>query len=294
MEDGGISFSASGTVSYVSDEVARFVVRSLPAGLVNTTEEFALDGAVLSTPSLHGAKEGHHFAYWTLNGTRQASSSGVALSEVKLAVLEDSELIAHYLPSGQDEDGDGIMDGFELNQFGNRGLSGEDDPDNDGFPNEMENRLGQEATIPDRVEDGDILFRIRIGIYFIQSYDRLDGLELNNTRVRASKPAGEFVGEFIPYDSQDPLGTGTYEYRFVDGEGSADNDLFVIRGAMLHTQAYLVAGEYTIRARATNHLGEAIESIPDHRLGRPGIGQFSTGDYFRRWGGYCSVGGFGK
>ena len=260
VEDGGISFSASGTVSYVSDEVARFVVKSLPAGLVNTTEEFALDGAVLSTPSLHGAKEGHHFAYWTLNGTRQASTSGVALSEVKLAVLEDSELIAHYLPSGQDEDGDGIMDWFELNQFGNLGLSGKDDPDNDGFPNEMENRLGQEATIPDRVEDGGISFSASGSVfYFIQSYDRLDGLELNNTRVRASKPAGEFVGEFIPIDSEDPLGTGTYQYRLVDGEGSADNDLFVIRGAMLHTQAYLVAGEYTIRARATNHLGEAIE-----------------------------------
>ena len=260
VEDGGISFSASGMVSYASDEVARFVVRSLPAGLVDTTEEFALDGAVLSTPSLHGAKEGYHFAYWTLNGTRQAGSSGVALSEVKLAVLEDSELVAHYLPNGQDEDGDGIMDWFELNQFGNLGLNGEDDPDNDGFPNEMENRLGQEATIRDLVEDGGISFSSSGSVfYFIQSYDRLDGLELNNTRVRASKPAGEFVGEFIPYDSQDPLGTGTYEYKLVDGEGSADNGLFVIKGAMLHTQAYLIAGEYTIRARATNHLGEAIE-----------------------------------
>ena len=62
---------------------------------------------------------------------------------------------AHYKPSSEDTDGDGVMDWFELYQFGNLNQSGsEDDPDGDGFSNQREGELGQEATIFDTVEWG--------------------------------------------------------------------------------------------------------------------------------------------
>ena len=46
-----------------------------------------------------------------------------------------------------------------------------------------------------QVEDGGISFAASTAaFYFIQSYDRLDGLELNNTKFYSLKPAGLEIG----------------------------------------------------------------------------------------------------
>jgi hypothetical protein len=63
-----------------------------------------------------------HFAYWTINGVRQASPNGVASSKVSLNISGTTEVVAHYVPSTQDTDGDGVMDWFEKYQFGNLDL----------------------------------------------------------------------------------------------------------------------------------------------------------------------------
>ena len=76
------------------------------------------------------------------------------MSKVSENVTATTSIIAHYKPSNEDTDGDGVMDWFELYQFGNLNQSGSDDPDGDGFSNQREGELGQEATIFDNVEWG--------------------------------------------------------------------------------------------------------------------------------------------
>ena len=60
----------------------------------------------------------------------------------------------------EDSDTDGVMDWFEMYQFGSLSLGQSDDPDGDGFSNKREDELGQEATIHDQVEDGGISSRV--------------------------------------------------------------------------------------------------------------------------------------
>ena len=51
-------------------------------------------------------------------------------------VTQTTTVIAHYVPSGQDSDGDGVKDWFELYQFGDLSQGPADDPDGDGFSNQ--------------------------------------------------------------------------------------------------------------------------------------------------------------
>ena len=87
-----------------------------------------------------------------MNGVRQASANGVAVSQVIAEVNASSTFIAHYVPSGEDNDTDGILDWFELYQFGHLNQGPNDDPDYDNFSTAQESALGQEATIKDLVQ----------------------------------------------------------------------------------------------------------------------------------------------
>ena len=78
-------------------------------------------------------------------------------------------MVAHNIPNSQDSDSDGVMDWFELYQFGSLNLSPDDDPDGDGFSNKREEELGQEATIVDSVEDGGIASRLSVGFVYADS-----------------------------------------------------------------------------------------------------------------------------
>ena len=86
--------------------------------------------------------------------------TGVASSKVTLNIRELPQIIAHYIPSTEDTDGDGVMDWFELYQFGNLASGPADDSDGDGFSNKREGELGQEATIAEFTEAGGIAGRM--------------------------------------------------------------------------------------------------------------------------------------
>jgi hypothetical protein len=260
MEDGGLSFASSTTVSFVSDNLLAYSIDSEPNGFSEKLSGASAVGNLISTPTLYGEKNGYHFAYWSLNGIRQASPSGAALSQVNLQLSENSVLVAHFIPSDQDSDTDGLMDWFELNQFGNLDQHASEDPDGDSFDNQKENALGQEATIADKIEDGGISFAASTAaFYFIQSYDRLDGLELNNTKFYSLKPAGLEIGHFAAIDLKNTSDTDRYTFSLVLGEGGADNAKFRIEGNLLKTNEVLIDGTYSIRARVANHLNISFE-----------------------------------
>ena len=170
VEDGGISARQSTGFVFADTSMVKYVVKSEPIGFVTTTEAFVEQNSTVSTPNLHGETNGYQFAYWTMNGVRQASPIGVAVSQVIAEISESTTFVAHYLPTSDDNDSDGIADWFEYYQFGNLDQGPGDDPDYDSFSNARENALGQEATIRDLVEDGGISARQSNGLlYYLQN-----------------------------------------------------------------------------------------------------------------------------
>ena len=153
-EAGGIAGRMSNTFTYADTSMIEVTIKSNPAGFITTSVTNKEINATVTTQSLNGATNGSHFAYWTINGVRQASPNGVASSKVSCSGYIDTEFVAHYVPAHEDTDGDGVMDWFEIYQFGDLGQSPDDDMDGDGFSNRQENELGQEALIIDEVEDG--------------------------------------------------------------------------------------------------------------------------------------------
>ena len=166
VQDGGISSRQSSGFVFADTTMVHYLMKSDPIGFISTTEGYIEINASVTTSNLHGPTNGYHFAYWTVNGVRQAGTTGIALSQVTTKLENDSNLIAHYISSSEDNDTDSIMDWFEFNQFGNLSNGSNDDPDGDGFNNRQEGELGQEASIKDTVQDGGISSRVSSGFVF--------------------------------------------------------------------------------------------------------------------------------
>ena len=160
MEPGGIAGRMSNTFTYADTSMSVVTIKSNPSGFITTSITNKELNASVSTQSLNGATNGSHFAYWTVNGVRQASPNGVASSKVTLNISGATQIIAHYIPSTEDTDGDGVLDWFEMYQFGNLASGPSDDSDGDGFSNKREGELGQEATIAEFTEAGGIAGRM--------------------------------------------------------------------------------------------------------------------------------------
>ena len=99
--------------------MVKATIKSDPAGFVTQSENYLTLNANISTASLNGETNGYHFAYWSVNGVARRHPTGRASSQVDMNISLTSEIVAHYLPSNEDSDSDGVMDWFELNQFGN-------------------------------------------------------------------------------------------------------------------------------------------------------------------------------
>ena len=159
VEDGGIPARRSATFVYADTSMVKYTMKSDPLGFVETTERYLEINGSTTSANLHGESNGYTFAYWSVNGERQAAGSGVAVSQVTTRLQDETVVVAHYLPTGEDSDEDGVADWFELNQFGDLNNGPDDDPDGDQFTNAQEEALGQEATVRDEVEDGGITAR---------------------------------------------------------------------------------------------------------------------------------------
>lgn len=119
LQEGGLARSASRTLLvYRSTSQVPYSLRSEPPGLIAPQQGVVVPGSTVTTPLLHGATQGHVFAYWTVNGTRQAGPSGRALHQVRTVIAEATELVAHYFPDALDSDADGVRDVIEWAEFG--------------------------------------------------------------------------------------------------------------------------------------------------------------------------------
>ena len=253
VENGGIAGRLSTGFVYADTTMVLASVTSNPSGFIPNTSNFLEINATLGTQNLHGPSNGYHFVYWTVNGVRQSGPTGVSSSKVDWKMTENTDVVAHYVPSNQDNDGDGIMDWAELYQFGNLNSGPSDDSDGDGYSDKQEGELGQEATIFDTIESGGIASRLSVGaLYFMQVNNPPDGLNLNDATVYANKPAGEYVGLFQASDPDVSNGNGQLVLSLLEGNGSTDRDKFSISGMNLLTNASLGYGTYSINVRVSD------------------------------------------
>jgi hypothetical protein len=253
VEGGGIAGRLSTGFTYADTSMVLATITSSPSGFVTNSSNFLEINATLSTQNLHGASNGYHFAYWAVNGVRQSGPTGVSNSKVDWQVSETTEVVAHWVPSDRDDDGDGIMDWVELYQFGNLNSGPTDDADGDGYSDKRESELGQEATIFDMVENGGIASRLSVGaLYFMQINNPPNGLDLNDAIVHANKAPGEQVGVFQPSDPDDSNGDREYLLSLLEGNGSTDRDKFSISGMNLVTSSTLGVGNYSISVRVSD------------------------------------------
>ena len=81
------------------------------------------------------AKSGWIFTRWTISTEQDFTDRdawGRAYDEAPFKLYEETTLSAHYLPKTQDEDGDGLADGYEVYWYGSTDVSPTSDTDGDG------------------------------------------------------------------------------------------------------------------------------------------------------------------
>ena len=168
LVEGGVFRTASGTISY--HDPAKLVIYYLssdPAGL-QSQSAMVPTGTILTTPNLYGATQGYTFAYWTVDGVRQSGPSGIAQTRLQVALNRDyMQIVAHYVPTAQDSDADGVADWFEQFYFGTLDYSGTGDPDSDTWSVNTEQARGYNAAIADTVVEGGTcgsMYRVNVAL----------------------------------------------------------------------------------------------------------------------------------
>ena len=81
-------------------------------------------------------KAGYIFTHWSISTAQEfvaRDAWGRALDVATFKLYEDTTLTAHYMPTTQDSDGDGVADGYEFYWYGNLVQNGAADTDGDGF-----------------------------------------------------------------------------------------------------------------------------------------------------------------
>ena len=259
-EAGGIAGRMSNTFSYADTSMVLATITSNPKGFITESITYKESNSTVTTQNLNGATNGSHFAYWTINGVRQFGPTGVSQSKVSATITADTIFTAHYIPGTEDTDTDGVMDWFEMYQFGNLTQGPNDDPDGDGYSNKREGELGQEATIPEFVENGGIAGRMSNSVtYYLQVNNPPNALNLSSTNVHANKPTGELVGIFQPSDPDDSDNNQSYVISFLDGNGSTDRNKFSISGRNLLTTSSLSVGNYSINVRVSDDENASLD-----------------------------------
>ena len=130
---GGISMKNSDLVAVNLAGYFNWSISSDPVGLVSPQSGLAPTGTVITTDSLGPEISGYTFGQWQLNGARQADASGLALSRLSFAVVTNMAALAHFYPTAQDTDGDGLPDWWEVRHFGDYSRPADADPDGDGL-----------------------------------------------------------------------------------------------------------------------------------------------------------------
>ena len=126
--------------------------------LSTTTAETAASYTTRTAPE----KSGYVFTHWSIepastNVFTNRDGLGRALDVAQYRLYEDVVLTAHYLPTAQDSDADGLSDGQELYWYGSLdAVSSETDTDGDGVLFSIEMELGTNPLFADTFAPGGV------------------------------------------------------------------------------------------------------------------------------------------
>ena len=106
-------------------------------------------------------KAGYIFTHWSISTAQEfvaRDAWGRALDVATFKLYEDTTLTAHYMPTTQDSDGDGVADGYEFYWYGNLVQNGAADTDGDGFTFAEELANGTNPLMPDADVEGPVRY----------------------------------------------------------------------------------------------------------------------------------------
>jgi uncharacterized repeat protein (TIGR02543 family) len=171
----------------VGADYAHYTESSTPPGVVSR-KEYLMKGTLVSTANLNGEYLGHRFTQWKINGVRQETESGIAKNQVSFTLAEDTQAVAEYIPTGQDNDADGLPDWYEMNQYGTIEYGAGSDTDEDGRNFLDEWASGTQPRIADAAGSGAI---VEGGISRRRAEKLSLALDVNYVRYQESSvPAG--------------------------------------------------------------------------------------------------------
>lgn len=249
VADGGIASRRSAKISIVGQNDAPYLFNSEPSGLVAQSGIAPL-GTVITTPALGSEVSGRMFAYWRINGVRQAAANGLALPAATFALNGATTATAIYIATTEDSDSDGLPDWWEWRQFGNLNQSATGDSDDDGFTHAVEFQRGYPARIKDTLADGGVASRRSAKISIVASNDvayaftsepagivNESGVAAIGTTIRTPALNGEVSGRMFAYWQVNGV-----RQAGAHG-GSVPSATFTLNGATTATAVYVLTGE---------------------------------------------------
>ncbi|MEP4076254.1 FG-GAP-like repeat-containing protein [Haloferula sp.] len=135
--------------------IVSFTEATDPVGIFSSSSNVETNTTV-STRSAIAISGDNSFTHWTINGVRQSDPSGRSSNQVSFLILEPSAAVAHYLPTTQDGDADGIPDWYEIEFFGDLTADGTTDGDGDGLS--LNDELGRSTSprVHDEFQEGGV------------------------------------------------------------------------------------------------------------------------------------------
>jgi len=213
--DGGFSLVLSPASRMIMDaSLSAYRLQSDPRGLISETDQVLSNGTLVAVSEVYGASGGYSFAYWTLNGITQWDVAGRARSTFDFTLQSNTTTVAHYVPTGQDGDEDGVVDWYELNMYGTTNLNASSDSDGDGFDLAEEYRRDYHASVTNEIRDGGfslvlspasrMIMDASLSAYRLQSDPRgliaeTDQVLSNGTQVSVSDVYGAGGGYSFAY-----------------------------------------------------------------------------------------------
>ena len=199
-------------------------VTSDPPGMVNSAYLLQEKNSTYQSPTLNGKNGKFVFSHWEINGIRQASPSGIALSRVIEKLDTDKTIIAKYFEESIDSDKDGMPDWYENQQFGNLENSANSDPDGDGFLNFDEIKFGLSPVISDQISDGGIAMRRTKMVSYVKD-------------LSDSSSSFDTDGDGLSDKEEAALGSNA-TLADTDGDGYSDNVRIPGRGQSLDAKSF--------------------------------------------------------
>ena len=224
IQEGGISIRRSGLTRMNLGGGSFVKITSDPPGMVNSAYLLQEKNSTYQSPTLNGKNGKFVFSHWEINGIRQESPSGIALSRVIEKLDTDKTIIAKYFEESIDSDEDGIQDWYENQQFGNLENSANSDPDGDGFLNFDEIKFGLSPVISDQISDGGIAMRRTKMVSYVKD-------------LSDSSSSFDTDGDGLSDKEEAVLGSNA-TLADTDGDGYSDNDEFLAGSNLLDAKSF--------------------------------------------------------